>query len=897
MRTRRDKNLPKAVAILQALLPDNAISNNNAVNYVQFQNGDAESTNHAKAAAALANATAKVKAETAKVAATKRASDAKPKDQNLKTALAKTQQELAAAISAENAARAAHTQAEKQLAAKNQAIAAPLLAAIPKNPQQAHFLRYTLAFYVYRDRMKDVAKMRQAFRDLVTQSPSDDGNTSTAIHTLLTTATTDAEFQQDVAAVVDSAKNHLHVTTLRTSLAGWANGYRRHKTLKQRAAIVQQQVKALNGSDLVQTWLLAVSNNRKAEAPRAKWRQPAVVKAMSDDMARVLLSAQGYFYWHYTSNKERQNAALVYAQLAKRFPKDYAAAFNYLQTATDYNPLEIRKEATLHLLTFDPTSNHPDAWRRMLGVADAAKDTSLVKRIYTWLTKSQATHGGSSEYASYIGDVLLKHKLETEAVAYWTKAVALDRNHYESRMRLAADRADARRRHRRRRQENAAAGPQQTHRLRSELFKHDTDYHGQYASWLADMYLAKKDLASFESILETGPSTAGRAAVPRLGSSRNTAAQNWINAFRGNKDKPDAEQVRVFSIIRDLDIGRSSATALLSLLEIAPPKAEIQRLLQYQSATRIVDDSSHDWDRLMPHVQARWPAKTSRLPPRCSPGCWPTFRASTRLGRRRAANSSRKVTPAWGPSVSRSMNPVPSHRCAGRVVPAAGGHAVRFGNLHGEQSVVQQAPQPGSRRSAAVRLRQPHRRRGDKNHEYVEDLLRGWMVKNSESKAIEESTKARVQLLLARNFFKARRYDIARSEFNTVINRYAKTKQAVEAQFGIGETYMAQKVYVQAEAVFDKLAASRDADVIVRAEFLRGVLAYRRGDKDKAREIFRGVLERVPDVSLADQALFNLAEVYGSEERYIDQLNLLRTVGRLGRSPPNDHPSVPKSPK
>jgi len=33
---------------------------------------------------------------------------------------------------------------------------------------------------------------------------------------------------------------------------------------------------------------------------------------------------------------------------------------------------------------------------------------------------------------------------------------------------------------------------------------------------------------------------------------------------------------------------------------------------------------------------------------------------------------------------------------------------------------------------------------------------------------------------------------------------------------------------------------------IVRAEFLRGVLAFRRGDRDEARDIFRGVLERVP---------------------------------------------------
>ena len=139
-----------------------------------------------------------------------------------------------------------------------------------------------------------------------------------------------------------------------------------------------------------------------------------------------------------------------------------------------------------------------------------------------------------------------------------------------------------------------------------------------------------------------------------------------------------------------------------------------------------------------------------------------------------------------------------------------------------------------------------------------------------------------MQLLLARNFSKARPFDIARSEFTTVLNRYADTPQALEAEFGIGETYMEQKVFDQAELVFDKLANSRNADVVVRAQFLRGVLAYRRGDRDEAREIFRGVLELVPDIELANRALFSLAEVFGDEERYIDQLNLLANGGTTG---------------
>ena len=79
-------------------------------------------------------------------------------------------------------------------------------------------------------------------------------------------------------------------------------------------------------------------------------------------------------------------------------------------------------------------------------------------------------------------------------------------------------------------------------------------------------------------------------------------------------------------------------------------------------------------------------------------------------------------------------------------------------------------------------------------------------------------------------------------------------------------------------------------DVVIRAEFLRGVLSHRRGDRDEARVIFRGVLDRVPSITLANKALYSLSEVYRDEERYIDQLNLLRTVGRLGRNSKRTHP-------
>ena len=78
---------------------------------------------------------------------------------------------------------------------------------------------------------------------------------------------------------------------------------------------------------------------------------------------------------------------------------------------------------------------------------------------------------------------------------------------------------------------------------------------------------------------------------------------------------------------------------------------------------------------------------------------------------------------------------------------------------------------------------------------------------------------------------------------------------------------MAQKIYEKAGEIFDELANSRFHRIMIRAEFLRGVLAYRQEDRDNARQIFRNVLERMPDAELANETLFNLAEVYGIEQR------------------------------
>ncbi|MGB0645386.1 MAG: tetratricopeptide repeat protein, partial [Akkermansiaceae bacterium] len=169
------------------------------------------------------------------------------------------------------------------------------------------------------------------------------------------------------------------------------------------------------------------------------------------------------------------------------------------------------------------------------------------------------------------------------------------------------------------------------------------------------------------------------------------------------------------------------------------------------------------------------------------------------------------------------------------------------------------------------------------DHDRAEDILRGWMLKFSESEKVDIRDKSQIQLLLARNYQRARQYDIARAEFTTILNLYKEQPEAIEAQFGIGETYMAQRVYDQAGEIFTTLSENPNPSISIRANFLRGVLAIRQEDNERARRIFLSVLEQAPDTKLANRTLYNLAEVYGIEQRFLTQLETLRTVGRLGQ--------------
>ena len=172
----------------------------------------------------------------------------------------------------------------------------------------------------------------------------------------------------------------------------------------------------------------------------------------------------------------------------------------------------------------------------------------------------------------------------------------------------------------------------------------------------------------------------------------------------------------------------------------------------------------------------------------------------------------------------------------------------------------------------------------------AERVLRRWIIANENSKAVPDEEKAKTQLALADFYFKTLRYDLARSECTSLINRFPTTAEAVDAQFRVGECFLQQKMYVDAAKVFEKMAKSKDKLAASRGEFLLGVLAQQRGDVDDAKARFRNVMDLAPSSDVADGILYRLSELYGQENRFRDELMLLRSIGLIGSSAKQWHP-------
>jgi TolA-binding protein len=727
-----------------------------------------------------------------------------------------------------------------------------LAKAIAGNPSGAAKLRGVLALDVYRDRMKDADKARAAAREFLAKSPAMDGSTEEVIKYLYDSAPSDDAFRKDLEWVKTSARAFPH-------LAGFQDRvWNPAPSDKNRNRDWQAAKRDYQNDGTVRLWRQIREDGGKSGQACKELLQ----KNPSPEIRRHLLARLAYVYRHHLGGKSKEVSATHYQTLCKELPQDLDAAARWLEAAT-YADREMQLAAARHLLSIPPADTHPDSWSRLCDT----KDEAIIRKAIPWITASSKESKNPLSYASRIGDVLSELGMKVEAVAWWRSRMDLNPNDSESvscAMRVAS-----------------TMEPAQAKAFLQPRFEADTDFQGAFAAGIANLALRAGDIAAMEAVLKSSRERADRAPFRPSGMGE-WPARGWIEAARNAKEWPNEKKARVFRIVRDLRLGRLSSEAGMELLAAEP--RNIDRLLHAQSLILMADPHHESWQRLFPFAQSALARDNPTLAAAILNGLLNSIRS---VGEAEMTSARTLLRKAYGKMGGLGAD-IPADSPIAPVLKII---------LHlrlGETEPAEQAYFENRELFDAHRNELPvelilfaaetHISQGTpEDHERAEGILRGWLIKFGEAENIDTRDKARVQILLARNYQRAGQYDIARAEFTTVLNVYKDQPETVDARFGIGETYMAQKVYEQAGEIFTELATHPSPAISIRADFLRGVLAIRQDNNEEARKIFLQVLEHSPDPDLANETLYNLAEVYGIEQRFLTQLETLRTVGRLGQ--------------
>ncbi|MFM8272808.1 MAG: tetratricopeptide repeat protein, partial [Gemmata sp.] len=711
-------------------------------------------------------------------------------------------------------------------------------------PANAAALRYSLALEVLRDRSQNIPAAKAVAREVAYQAPANDGNTGGAVNWLLDSAADDNEFNAELAQVVAARQKFPWVTTYRATLANWAQAKLANKDLAKRAQAANAALAASNKEPVNAEWnayeTAAAANVWSAQSAAARAKllaDPARVSAYPDAVASDLLYLQQY----YTRNYSPAPANSVAAAKAwvTRMPQSYDAAAAYLQYATDYAKPDAYREAATGLLKLEPTGTSTEAARRLFTVAGHFKDNATATQAWAWTKKMFDKFGYDNSHAAAMGDALAALNMKAEAKECWERGMTGSpdtQDYYQCAQRLIALLPDAEK-------------PKYT----DTLLAKDSGWHFSFAVTRADYLVKANDIAgAAKLLLPAANKVRDRAFGGQAPENDWSALSGWVGAYRTwtppavdpkadpNAPKPPAitpaDKRALYTLVRDLNVGRASMVARAALTELddGGKEAPMKRLLALADATVYGYGDATDFDLLTPYVQAAMGRKDYMSAATLMSGMlghFPGLDEGRRKSGRDLLTQAYTRLGAAGGAVIDEKSPI-APLLAAALQLRLGDQKLAFETYLANQKLFDE-----HRAEVPVDLllfvSESHiAAGGDPNHTRVEDTLRAWLIKNTDSKEFDDTEKARVQLLLGRNYFKAKRYDLARAEFTTLMNKYAKTALAVEADFGIGETFMEQKVFDQAEQVFERLAGSRDRDVVIRAEFLRGVLASRRGDRD-----------------------------------------------------------------
>ncbi len=740
---------------------------------------------------------------------------------------------------------------------------------VAAKPEEIWRYHYYMAFNHYRDRRKDVgAAIRILESEVLYKKPLPNAGSEygSALRFVLEQAKDEADFQKRVQRYVENAKINGQQQNYAKALETWLNTYRKSndEEIRKRYKYASGQYESLKRDANIRRWASALQGRMKGHNPRVE----LLKTNLTADQKLRLLKLHAHDIHHHGDHRRRNEAVPFYAEAAKLQAKDYSAARAWLDSAANYGEPSEARAALTHILKLDADREDSSGWYLAAMAARKAEDKGMMQRALKWIDSQRSRAMHKNGYAGSITDQIRHLDMEQEEMARLRSTASREPWSYDHR-RAVIDLAN-----------KLPEGKERIDFLKPYL---DTgsDGYGDFASYLANQYLRQNDFANFEKVCREALKARDDYQLKRW----YFPVADMVSTAQRSNDWTAEQKHLVYDLASQMQMYRDSAMGRLSLLEgQGHEMPAMQRLLAYRHTSLQSQSDGNSFNYLMAWAQKAIGRKEYAEAAAIGTGVLANI---TNVGVDYQDKARALIREAYGKMGALGMevsadNPMAPlleigvHLKLGdqeRALDAYSENRNRFDEFILELPAELVAFAADSHIAAG----------GEVNHERAESILRKWIVAHSESEKFTTAEKARMQLLLARNYNRSKRYEVARSEYTTVVNRYPETEEAVEARFGIGETQLAQKIFDQAEQTFTELSVSSVAKVRIRGMFLLGVLESRKGNTDDARRIFKDVLSSMPDVSLANETLFNLSEVYRGEQRYLEQLDLLRTVGRLGQ--------------
>ena len=757
-----------------------------------------------------------------------------------------------------------------------------------KSPYHKIALRLALANNLYRSLLKNEAVALTHNRAAVKEAAIYTSWMGTHINDLLDRQTLNNQFRADVAMLLKQRRDHYLDSNYRNYLPGWVSARKGNKDHKVKAQYIAAELAKQNREPLIVaiTHHSSSQNSPKKAVPVRDAAIKGLAQMSRNNQFHIIGTQRGTLYSYGKQDPER--ARQLGLMLLKVLPNDHTALQWVMQDNSNEENKAQAKVYAQRILRIPLKRGNSGLVRVLMQVAELNKDPALALAIYQWAIKAPI----DTSYSDYVGDVLFKLNHKAQALDWWRRMsdanVTVGR--YEERN--CAERFLA--------NGGNPPGP----------WREQADYrwpdlkHRVAALKITDILRLQGNVPAFAQAVQKLKATASE--TPFVGQDWRSVGYTWREYARNNKTYTESEnpahkgfkvldepaKLEVYKVMRGIRTYDESAYATCDLLMAGAMDKDpaMQRLLTLIRLTKTsgsqisIANHVNRWNQIRSYAQKAFEEKRYMESATLLTGILANINSVSKeykdAGRSAVLRAHSRMG-AVGLTIDENSPVAPLLQAALYLRLGDKDKALELYQGNAELFMEKRNDLPPDLLEFVCNHLML---RGEEaSTQQVEDILRGWLVKFTESKEQSEDAKARMQLLLARNYFRSERYEVARVEYATVTNRYAKTPHAIEARFGMGETFMAQKVFDQAGMVFKELEENPDLQISIRAEFLGGLLMFRQDQREEAREKFQHILERVPNVELANRTLFSLSEIYGLEQRYLEQLNLLRTVGRLGQ--------------